>query len=90
MTEQATTCLYCGEHGLVLALKYRDDTDLHTHKCGTNLLIARSTGEVLETRRHYWCERYDTLQAEMRVLSQQVYDLIHQRDGGSDDEQLPF
>ena len=86
-----TTCRYCGEHGLVIPLRWypRPGTDLHAHNCGTNMLLDHDTGEVLGTRRHYWCERYDALKAEMHALSTQVYDLVHQRDGG-DDEQLPF
>ena len=75
-----TTCLYCEETGSVIPLKFSPAQDLHAHNCGTTMLIDRATGEVLATRRHYWCTRWDTLKAEMHALSTQVRDLIHQRD----------
>ena len=85
---QTTMCLYCGERGVVIPLKFRT-VDLHLHRCGTNMLITRFTGTTLQVRRHPSCKLYDTLEAEMHLLSTQVYEGLHQRDGDGD-EQLPF
>ena len=85
---QATTCLYCGEPGSIVPLTYRPGVDMHGHVCGTNMLVERATGEVLDIRRYFWCKRWDALKAEMHALTVQVQDLIHQRDGDGDD--LPF
>ena len=87
---RTTTCFYCGEAGQIVPLKHTPGTDLHAHNCGTTMLITHATGEIQATRRHYWCTRYDALKAEMHVLSTQVHDLIHQRDGDPDDTDLPF
>lgn len=90
---QHTTCFYCGAEGLIISLRYhsRPNTDMHAHNCGTNMLMDHETGEVLDTRRHYWCTRWESLKAEMHTLSTQLYDMIHERDGGTIDESaLPF
>ena len=77
-----TTCLYCGEPGGIVPLRYEPEpTDLHAHSCGTVMKILHETGEIIDKRRDRNCARFEELKAELELLAIQVRDLILQRDG---------